>query len=46
MFTNYNMKCVHCKQPVDFEEQVYCEDCSDLLDSEYTGDDYEQEEDT
>jgi NMD protein affecting ribosome stability and mRNA decay len=26
-FTNYNMKCVHCGQPVEHEEQVYCEDC-------------------
>lgn len=37
-FTNYKMKCIHCGQPVDYEEQVYCEDC------EYEHYDHELEE--
>lgn len=31
-FTNYNKTCVHCGVPVDFEEQVYCEDCEEEMD--------------
>lgn len=40
-FINYKMKCVHCGHPVDFEEQVYCEDCEEEMDY---NEDYEDDE--
>lgn len=41
-FTNYNMKCVRCGCPVDYEEQVYCEDCEEGAD--YFEEGYEDDE--
>lgn len=37
-FTNYKLKCIYCGQPVDDEEQVYCEDCEEGYNDEYEED--------
>lgn len=42
-FTNYNMTCVHCGRPVDYEEQVYCEECEEDFNNEDLEVDYEDD---